>query len=447
MRNAVAFEAELRWLSSIIDTRMNLYWGNESSYPDIYSVLPPHTVANSSVYESFIIEHGLSFEERLILVLALAPNMLPHLLDVFFIKNSTYDRNFTEFGGIKSQNHGGFIPTAETAAFILCGTDVGLRIKLFGIFNPEHFFFRDHVLELSEVQPEEPFLSCRLSVTTEYWSYFARGEKHAPEFNSRFPAKQVHTQMDWENLVLDETTADAIEEIRDWLKFGKTVLEDWGMEKSVKPGYRALFYGLPGTGKTLTATLLGKTAGLAVYRVDLSMIVSKYIGETEKNLAALFNKAEKANWILFFDEADALFGKRTLTSSANDRYANQEVSYLLQRIEDYPGVVILATNLKANMDDAFSRRFQSMIYFPVPGPQQRYKLWLQAIPKQVTLADDISLVDIAEKYELTGGAIINISLYILLKAVKREDLVITRMDLVNGIRKELAKDGKTVARV
>ena len=205
-----------------------------------------------------------------------------------------------------------------------------------------------------------------------------------------------------------------------------------------------MFYGPPGTGKTLTASLLGKSAGLDVYRIDLSMVVSKFIGETEKNLANVFDQAENKNWILFFDEADALFGKRTQASSSNDRHANQEVSYLLQRVEDFPGVVILATNLKANLDDAFSRRFQSMIYFPMPGPEQRKALWEKAFSDHTVLDENFNLDELAYKHEMAGGAIINVVRYSSMKALKRGDNRILRKDVVDGIRKEFGKDGKIV---
>jgi SpoVK/Ycf46/Vps4 family AAA+-type ATPase len=174
------------------------------------------------------------------------------------------------------------------------------------------------------------------------------------------------------------------------------------------------------------------------------MVVSKFIGETEKNLANVFDQAENKNWILFFDEADALFGKRTQTSSSNDRHANQEVSYLLQRVEDFPGVVILATNLKANLDDAFSRRFQSMIYFPIPGPEQRKRLWEQAFSAKSTLEENFELDEIAIKYEMAGGAIINVSRYSSMKTLKRGNNVILRKDIIEGIRKEFGKEGKIV---
>lgn len=154
------------------------------------------------------------------------------------------------------------------------------------------------------------------------------------------------------------------------------------------------------------------------------MVVSKYIGETGKNLANVFDQAENKNWILFFDEADALFGKRTQASSSNDRHANQEISYLLQRVEDFPGTVILATNLKANIDEAFARRFQSVIYFPTPEADLRLRLWQGVLGDKCRLAEDVDLVDLAEKYALAGGAILNVVRYGLC-----------------GIQKELSRTG------
>ena len=189
---------------------------------------------------------------------------------------------------------------------------------------------------------------------------------------------------------------------------------------------------------------MGKTTGLSVYRIDLSQVVSKYIGETEKNLANVFDQAENKNWILFFDEADALFGKRTSTKDAKDRYANQEIAYLLQRIEDFPGVVILATNMKDNIDDAFARRFQSMIYFPVPDAEQRYLLWKMAFSDKLALESRIDLHQIAEKYELSGGGIINVLRYAAIAAVRRDSNSILLQDLLQGIRREFRKEGKTV---
>src|SRR4030095_7939978 len=143
---------------------------------------------------------------------------------------------------------------------------------------------------------------------------------------------------------------------------------------------RILFIGAPGTGKKIAASLIGQQLSKEVYKIDLSMVVSKYIGETEKNLELLFARAEDKGWILFFDEADALFGKRTNVRDAHDKYANQEVSYLLQRIEDYNGLIILATNMKNNIDDAFMRRFNSILKFPFPDANERYLIWKKSFP-------------------------------------------------------------------
>jgi hypothetical protein len=442
--NAQALTKEMKWLAEVIDTRIKLYFSQDSDYKDIYDIPLPEIEENDSVYASITNLYQMAFEERIILALALAPHIQPHLLDIFFIKNSTYDRGFTEVGGIKGQNHGGFIPTGETAAFIIAGIDLEKRFNLISLFSENHFFRKFKILDLIHTQPNEPFLSGVITLAPEYLSYFTSGVTHKPDYGIHFPAKLISTNLDWSDLVLEESILEEVNEIRDWIEHGNTLMNEWGMNKKIKPGFRTLFYGPPGTGKTLTASLLGKSSRLDVYRIDLSMVVSKFIGETEKNLANVFDQAENKNWILFLDEADALFGKRTQTSSSNDRHANQEVSYLLQRVEDFPGVVILATNLKANLDDAFSRRFQSMIYFPIPGPEQRKRLWKQAFSAKSTLEENFELDEIAIKYEMAGGAIINVSRYSSMKTLKRGNNIILRKDIIEGIRKEFGKEGKIV---
>jgi SpoVK/Ycf46/Vps4 family AAA+-type ATPase len=149
---------------------------------------------------------------------------------------------------------------------------------------------------------------------------------------------------------------------------------------------------------------------------------------------------------LFFDEADALFGKRTEANSSNDRHANQQTSYLLQRIEDFPGVIILASNLRGNMDDAFTRRFQSMIHFSIPTEEERYQLWKNAFSGKCTLHPDIDLWKVAKAYQIAGGAIINVLRYCALTAIKRDDTVVTEHELMQAIRREFKKEGKTVSK-
>ncbi|MGB5979407.1 MAG: ATP-binding protein, partial [Cyclobacteriaceae bacterium] len=222
------------------------------------------------------------------------------------------------------------------------------------------------------------------------------------------------------------------------------LLYDWGMIRKLKPGYCALFYGPPGTGKSLTASLLGKRTGRDVYRIDLSKTISKYIGETEKNLAGIFDRAEHKDWILFFDEADALFGKRTNISDAHDRYANQEVSYLLQRREEYNGLVILASNLKSNLDEAFTRRFQAMIQFPMPQTAERLQLWEKGFSNKTVLESHEELQEIARSYELSGGSIINVIQHSSLMALRRGEHVIQTRDIMDGIKREYRKIGRTI---
>jgi len=228
-----------------------------------------------------------------------------------------------------------------------------------------------------------------------------------------------------------------------WIKHNSELEKDVKLGRKLTNGWRVLFHGLSGTGKTMTAALIGKEYGMEVFRVDLSQVVSKYIGETEKNLSMLFDTGENRNYILFCDEADALFGKRSNISSAHDRYANQEVSYLLQRIEHYNGLVILATNFKGNLDQAFMRRFQSVIEFPLPDADLRYLLWQKTVPESIELDSDINLKELAQKYQITGAAIVNIAQTVSLKALSN-NRKISKADILDEIRKEYVKDSKTI---
>jgi len=284
-----------------------------------------------------------------------------------------------------------------------------------------------------------------LQLGEETWGRLTVGQLSRPETDLSFPAQRIETPLEWEDLVLEPKVREEIEHIRLWIEKGSYLLEDLGLKKHLKPGYRSLFYGPPGTGKTLTASLLGKSTGRPVYRIDLSRVVSKYIGETEQNLRRVFDYAEQREWILFFDEADALFGKRTSTKTSNDRHANQEVAYLLQRMEDFPGVIILASNLRNNLDEAFTRRFQSMVYFPVPDANQRHQIWQGIFTQGMQPADDLNLEALARDYTLAGGAAINVYRYAALRAAAREETCIRAEDMHAGIARELQKDGKTIA--
>lgn len=183
--------------------------------------------------------------------------------------------------------------------------------------------------------------------------------------------QQLTTELTWDDLVLPVDTLDKVHEIEMWINRCNSLFKNWTKGNKTKPGYKSFFYGPNDTGKTLAATLLGKYTGREVFRIDLSMIISKYIGETEKNLSTLFEKAKYQDWILFFDEADALFGKRISIKDALDRFANQEVSFLLQRIEACEGLVILSSNFKGDIEEAYLRRFDLNIYFPETRAEEK----------------------------------------------------------------------------
>lgn len=443
-KNAKAIDLEMEWLKEVIHTRMLLYWKKETKFNNVLEVEAPDLSQDDSQYASLVNRLELNLQQRICLLVALAPHFKPQLLDVFFIKNNGSDRGFTEFGGIKGTNHGGFLPTGETVAFIIAGEDMEKRFQLLDFLMNDPLFNELNILSILRNVPNEPFLSGFLTVGEEYLSHFVNGISHKPSYSSVFPAKILTTALTWDHLILEDHVMDEVLEICDWLEHKDQLMDEWEMLGKLKPGFRGLFYGPPGTGKTLTASLLGKKNDLDVYRIDLSMVVSKYIGETEKNLSNVFDQAINKNWILFFDEADALFGKRTQTSSSNDRYANQEISYLLQRIEDFPGMIILATNFETNIDEAFARRFQAMIYFSLPGPEERLKLWKQSYSSKIVFEDKVVLKEIADKYEISGGALSNIVRYSSLKAIKRGTNEILLKDILTGLRREFDKQGKAI---
>lgn len=223
---------------------------------------------------------------------------------------------------------------------------------------------------------------------------------------------RVLPQADWSALLVPQAAAAQLQSAVRRVLQQLTVLDDWGFAQGRRDrrGVRMLFYGPPGTGKTLAAEVMAKALGVDLLVVDLSSLVSKWIGETEKNLAAVFDVAERSRALLLFDEADALFGKRTDTQDAQDRYANLETAYLLQRLERYEGVAVLTTNLRSQLDAAFSRRFEFIVEFPEPDAQVRAALWRLHLPEQAPLASDVDLAELADWYALSGAQIKNAAL-------------------------------------
>lgn len=258
---------------------------------------------------------------------------------------------------------------------------------------------------------------------------------------------RVITSQTWDDIVLTEDVLAEVQEVIARVKHRRQVYESWGFARKLGRGIglSALFYGPPGTGKTMVAGLIARELGLDLYQVDLSRIVSKWVGETEKQLANLFSAAESGHAILLFDEADSLFSKRTDVKSANDRYANLEVNYLLQRMEAFAGITVLTTNHDTAIDEAFRRRLAFRIEFPKPDIEERERIWRAVVPAQASIADDVDFSELARRFEMTGGYIRNAALRAAFFAAS-DRTEITADHLRRAATLEISSMGKVVRR-
>ncbi len=258
-------------------------------------------------------------------------------------------------------------------------------------------------------------------------------------------ATKVQPRRSWADLVLSRDRIEILREISSYVKHQAQVLEEWGFGRklALSSGLNVLFVGPSGTGKSLAAEILASDLGLDLYRIDLATVVSKYVGETEKNLDRIFVEAEHSNAILFFDEADAIFGKRSEIRDSHDRYANVEISYLLQKMEAYDGIAILATNLRKNLDEAFLRRMHFTVEFPMPEEEDRLRIWRLCFPPDAPVADDVDFGFLARRFRLPEGSIKSIAVAAAFQAAEHAT-PITMASMVHGIRREFQKMGKLV---
>jgi hypothetical protein len=286
-------------------------------------------------------------------------------------------------------------------------------------------------------------LEARVRLNPELAAWLCGRRADDPEFSSGFPATRLRTVHRLDDLVVPLGVRERLVAVLDRIAMREQVLAEWALaaHHDNASGFHILFHGPPGTGKTMAAAVLGAECGRPVYRIDLSLVVSKYIGETEKNLARVFERAEARDWILFFDEADALFGRRGEVGDARDRYANQEVSYLLQRIETFTGVTILATNFLRNVDDAFLRRTHVQVPFPAPEARERAALWRAVLPGSVPVAEDVDADELGEQFILTGAEIRNAAFHAAFRAAA-DGGTVTLGHLREGIRGEYEKGGR-----
>jgi ATP-dependent 26S proteasome regulatory subunit len=257
-------------------------------------------------------------------------------------------------------------------------------------------------------------------------------------------ARKIIPQYEWDDIVLPDDQLAQLREMRQQAMYRSVVYGQWGFERKLSrgKGLNALFSGPPGTGKTMAAEVIARDLRLDLYQIDLSQVVSKYIGETEKNLSQIFREAQSSKAILFFDEAEALFGKRSEVKDAHDRYANIEVGYLLQKMEEYEGIAILATNLRQHLDEAFVRRLQFIVEFPFPDEEHRRRIWEVIFPREAPLDADVDFGFLAREVKLAGGNIKNISLASAFYAAS-DGRVIHMSHLIRATRREFQKLGRT----
>lgn len=257
----------------------------------------------------------------------------------------------------------------------------------------------------------------------------------------------IHSKYVWDDLVLPTKQKSALKAACNQVEYQHKIYEEWGFSEKVTygRGVSMLFYGPPGTGKTMGAQVVANELHLDIYKVEIAAVMSKYIGETEKNLNAVFEEVKRSQSILFFDEADALFGKRSEVKDSHDKYANAETAYLLQKMEEYEGIVILATNLKQNFDEAFRRRIKFMIEFPFPGTKERSSMWKNVFPKKAPLGSDIDYSYLSEQFELSGASIKNIAVAAAFFAASEKNAIHMK-HILTALIEEMKKSGKNLQR-
>lgn len=435
---------EMKWLQSLIETRCKELFLEDEMVLNAYEIPSPPEFDNESPYAITVNSYSLTTIERVILALGIASAHYPSILKTFVQIEESSNAFAIEAGGEYNKVNRSFKPTFQTALFLLAGKDLTLWSRYSAqLINGSILLQNDIIYNRSSAE----FIHGKIELDTAYLNYFLSGQKPQLDHGSYFPGRLYKSDLTMDDIILEDHVREQIKPIGHYIK----ALENGFFKTkghSFKPGFIALFYGAPGTGKTMLAGILANTFGIDMYHVDLSQVVSKYIGETEKNLEVLFNRLQSKNCMLFFDEADALFGKRSDVKDAHDRYANQEVSYLLQRIEKFDGLTVLASNFENNMDDAFKRRIDVSVNVIRPTENTRKSLWEHYLPHNITFESDELLKHLAKEYSYTGANIRNIMKNITMALHERNETMITHSLLSTYLMIENEKAfGKNQSRI
>ncbi len=413
---------DIEWLDALITIRCKeLFLAGKATDESFGKIPELPKIDSHSPYGMTIKTHQLQEMDRVLLILGIASAYYPSLFRSFVQIEESSNALVIEVGGEYDKFNRTFKPTFQTALFLLAGKN----LSLWAHYNAQ--LLEGSVLLQNDIiynRSDSEFIHGKIELDKAYLRYFLSGKKPRLDHGTYFPGSLYQSELTLDDIVLEPLVRTQIQPIGNYIKALESGFFSSDQHK-FKPGFIALFYGAPGTGKTMLAGILANTFGIDMYHVDLSQVVSKYIGETEKNLEVLFNRLQGKNCMLFFDEADSLFGKRSDVKDAHDRYANQEVSYLLQRIEKFDGLTILASNFENNMDDAFKRRIDLSINVIRPTEVAREALWKQYLPKNARFEDDELLEYLINEYSYTGSNIRNIMKNVAIALHSNGEAIIT----------------------
>lgn len=441
-KNVQALATSIIWLEKLMRNRIEELEGGEKIDIEKYAESIDKTYLTEQCSLNLLLsEYGNSYLEYLMISLAFCSWFRPQSLSFLAKRKEDTNEIHTETGIISSNVNQKNIPTLQTVLFLLAGKNIVKQAYYYSILC-DHVLFREQILNLRKPHafnnfPSEYILEFDLA----YYNYLLNGKKPRYDHGADFPATLLETEKSFDDLVIKDSTREQLQTIIDYAAHYKIMFAREGVANKIKPGLLAMLYGPPGTGKTFTVSVISKKLGIDAYRIDLSRVISKYIGETEKNLEKVFSRLADKNCILFFDEADVLFGKRTDVKDAKDRYANQEVAYLLQRIESFPGLVLLASNFNQNLDPAFKRRILVSIYMAPPDANERFTLWTNSLPSYYSYETGDLPKSLAENHPLTGANIANIIKLACIQAESEGSATITKKMLEPYIKLEYAKEG------
>lgn len=446
--NVQALATSIIWLEELMKLRMKeLEGGSRTNIEEHAEKIDKTYFTENTNFYKLLADYKDGYVEYLLIALGFTAWFRPKCLFELAKTKAESEELYPETGLISLKASNKYIPTLQTAIFLLAGTNISKQAFFHGVLL-EHRFFKDQILHLRKPSSQQNFLGeYILEIDLSYYNFLLNGKKPRLDSSPDFPASLLETNKAFDDLILKEATRQQLDTIMQYAVNQSSLYSREGVEHKIKPGLLAMLYGPPGTGKTFTVSVMSKKLGIDAYRIDLSRVISKYIGETEKNLEKIFERLSDKNCILFFDEADALFGKRTEVSDAKDRYANQEVAYLLQRVESFPGLVILASNYKQNLDKAFKRRILVSIYLAPPDYEERLVLWSKGLPEYFRYEPE-SLPDmLAEKHPFTGANIDNIIKLSCITAESMGTSEITLKMMEPFIKQEYNKEGFTGKKV